>query len=78
MAVAQWSEQGTHNPSVEGSIPSRPTHDDVEFAAARAQGFDAGDGRRTKGVLEPTAPATSLDTQSAPAVIPVSSPGADA
>ena len=24
--VAQWSEQGTHNPSVEGSIPSRPTH----------------------------------------------------
>ena len=23
--VAQWSEQGTHNPSVEGSIPSRPT-----------------------------------------------------
>ena len=24
-AVAQWSEQGTHNPSVEGSIPSGPT-----------------------------------------------------
>ena len=23
--VAQWSEQGTHNPSVEGSIPSGPT-----------------------------------------------------
>ena len=25
-AVAQWSEQGTHNPLVEGSIPSGPTH----------------------------------------------------
>ena len=25
-AVAQWLEQGTHNPSVEGSIPSGPTH----------------------------------------------------
>ena len=24
--VAQWSEQGTHNPSVDGSIPSGPTH----------------------------------------------------
>ena len=23
--VAQWSEQGTHNPSVDGSIPSGPT-----------------------------------------------------
>jgi hypothetical protein len=24
-AVAQWSEQGTHNPWVVGSIPTRPT-----------------------------------------------------
>ena len=24
-AVAQWSEQGTHNPSVAGSIPAGPT-----------------------------------------------------
>jgi len=24
-AVAQWSEQGTHNPSVVGSIPTSPT-----------------------------------------------------
>jgi hypothetical protein len=24
-AVAQWSEQGTHNPRVVGSIPTRPT-----------------------------------------------------
>ncbi len=24
-AVAQWLEQGTHNPSVVGSIPTRPT-----------------------------------------------------
>src|SRR5687768_3436150 len=24
-AVAQWSEQGTHNPWVAGSIPARPT-----------------------------------------------------
>ncbi len=25
-AVAQWLEQGTHNPWVVGSIPTRPTH----------------------------------------------------
>ena len=25
-AVAQWSEQGTHNPSVAGSIPACPTN----------------------------------------------------
>src|SRR6476661_301453 len=24
--VAQWSEQGTHNPPVAGSIPAGPTH----------------------------------------------------
>ena len=24
-AVAQWSERGTHNPLVVGSIPTRPT-----------------------------------------------------
>ena len=32
--VAQWSEQGTHNPSVEGSIPSRPTEKCVGSAVA--------------------------------------------
>ena len=30
--VAQWSEQGTHNPSVEGSIPSRPTRKGISRA----------------------------------------------
>ena len=28
-AVAQWSEQGTHNPSVVGSIPTCPTSSEV-------------------------------------------------
>ena len=30
-AVAQWSEQGTHNPSVAGSIPACPTSSEAIF-----------------------------------------------
>ena len=30
-AVAQWLEQGTHNPSVVGSIPTGPTNETKEF-----------------------------------------------
>src|SRR5262249_50287190 len=37
--VAQWSEQGTHNPSVEGSIPSGPTKSDVVRRRPRCAGY---------------------------------------
>ena len=30
-AVAQWLEQGTHNPSVVGSIPTGPTRKNAYF-----------------------------------------------
>jgi len=32
-AVAQWSEQGTHNPSVAGSIPACPTRSEALFVS---------------------------------------------
>ena len=35
-AVAQWSEQGTHNPRVVGSIPTRPTSLVVRASAGPA------------------------------------------
>ncbi len=37
--VAQWSEQGTHNPSVAGSIPAGPTAD---FAGQTPEAIDGG------------------------------------
>jgi hypothetical protein len=33
-AVAQWSEQRTHNPSAVGSIPTRPTETQATSDAA--------------------------------------------
>ena len=36
--VAQWSEQGTHNPRVVGSIPTRPTQSTRTFS----EEFDSG------------------------------------
>src|SRR5664280_3401910 len=36
-AVAQWLEQGTHNPSVAGSIPACPTIQHSELPAVRGQ-----------------------------------------
>jgi hypothetical protein len=38
-AVAQWSEQGTHNPSVAGSIPACPTKGAMPLGPGR--GADA-------------------------------------
>ncbi len=34
--VAQWSEQGTHNPPVVGSIPTGPTQSTRGYAPDRA------------------------------------------
>ena len=60
-AVAQWSEQGTHNPSVEGSIPSRPTT--TERQPPRAMELDR------RGRVNETAPlmaTTSLEPTAPP------------
>jgi hypothetical protein len=37
-AVAQWSEQGTHNPSVAGSIPACPTRSSSPLGATQPRG----------------------------------------
>jgi len=42
-AVAQWSEQGTHNPSVVGSIPTSPTSPTSPTRSEGAQGVQPGD-----------------------------------
>lgn len=42
-AVAQWSEQGTHNPWVVGSIPTRPTSAIVRPVAHSSANIEPGD-----------------------------------
>src|ERR1035437_2840271 len=37
-AVAQWLEQGTHNPSVVGSIPTGPTMSRIRFQGTDLRG----------------------------------------
>src|SRR4051794_27128894 len=53
--VAQWSEQGTHNPSVAGSIPAGPTTLTSRTSGLRVRRSAAGtDG--TLGGLRPALP----------------------
>ena len=43
-AVAQWSEQGTHNPWVVGSIPTRPTRSKAHAPRPTRRAADRGTG----------------------------------
>ncbi len=60
-AVAQWSEQGTHNPSVGGSIPPSPTAPRPSLTQPSSTGFAVTEGPYTAHVASPGhAPAISV------------------